>query len=301
MTDETLNGEGGDANVSLDGGPGATTSSGAPGGAAGDGGDAAPASSWMKDQLSPANRAALEPKNFADNDALAAAYLNLEKTVGMKGVPLPGEDATPEEMNKFYEAIGRPAEPSEYVFAMPEGVEASQSDLAFQSGMAPVLHKAGLTQAQVAVLNEGWNEMNASAAQAYSERLDQEFTAAETALKKDLGAAYDAKMEAGNLAVRTLGGEELADYLAESGLGRDPRFLKFLVAAGESLSGDGALVDGNTVAGVSTPAQAKAEISRLESDPDFAKVFLDKSHPEYKAAVEKMQRLQALANNAGGS
>ena len=73
MTDETLNGEGGDANVSLDGGPGATTSSGAPGGAAGDGGDAAPASSWMKDQLSPANRAALEPKNFADNDALAAA------------------------------------------------------------------------------------------------------------------------------------------------------------------------------------------------------------------------------------
>ena len=138
----------------LDGGAGANVASfaGASAGADGAGGNAGSAANWMLEQLSPTNREALASKDWANPDAMAESYLNLEKTVGAKGVSVPGESATDEDWSNFYDQLGRPKEATDYTFAMPEGVEAKPSDLAYQKAMAPALHEAGLTQRQVDIM-----------------------------------------------------------------------------------------------------------------------------------------------------
>jgi hypothetical protein len=53
-------------------------------------------------------------------------------------------------------------------------------------------------------------------------------------------------------------------------------------------SGDGHVTQGS-------PQWAVAEIQRLQADEEFQKKFLDRKHPQHKAAFDEMLRLQKLA------
>jgi hypothetical protein len=68
-------------------------------------------------------------KNFKNVEELAKGYYQTKQAVGKKGVILPTEDSSPEEVSAYRKAMGVPAEPTGYAEAikpnvvMPEGVE----------------------------------------------------------------------------------------------------------------------------------------------------------------------------------
>ena len=55
---------------------------------------------------------------------------------------------------------------------------------------------------------------------------------------------------------------------------------------------------GQGAADATGAATAKAEIAKLQGDPEFQKKFLDRSHPEHKDAFEKMRKLHEQAARA---
>jgi hypothetical protein len=78
---------------------------------------------------------------------MAKAHINLMQTMD-KRIPIPGEDAKPEEWDAVYNKLGRPEKPDGYQFKFDNTGfdEAEQAEL---KGLAPLFHKARATQAQV--------------------------------------------------------------------------------------------------------------------------------------------------------
>lgn len=86
---------------------------------------------------------------------MAKAHVNLVQQMD-KRVPLPGEDAKPEEWEQVWNKLGRPETPDKYAFADKfDGYEFSETDKQYREGFRPIAHKIGLTQRQVSDL-EKW-------------------------------------------------------------------------------------------------------------------------------------------------
>ena len=102
-----------------------------------------------------------DAKKFAetspDVDHLVGRALTLQKQVS-SAVILPGKDAEPAEVAAYHKRIGVPETAEGYVFAMPEGHEASEADKAFQSIMAKTMHAAAVPAEAAAQLNAAFNE-----------------------------------------------------------------------------------------------------------------------------------------------
>lgn len=255
--------------------------------------------------FTPEHKALIETKGWNKdakglNDVLGRAlegYVGLEGKLGRKGVLLPGKDAKPADLDAFYGALGRPEKPEDYVFSVPEGVEASETDVAFHKHMAPILHKAGLRQDQLNLLAEGFNAFSAKVAGDGEQATADQMVTATATLKADpeFGPKYNENLELANHAVRALGGEPLVAELAASGFGRFPSVVKAFWKMGQ------AIVEPDLISGLvgdfgpMTKADAAVEIKKMKADKEFIKKFLDNKHPEHKEAYDKMLRLQQLA------
>jgi hypothetical protein len=78
---------------------------------------------------------------------MAKAHVNLVQTMD-KRIPIPGEDAKPEEWDAVYNKLGRPEKPDGYQFRF-DGLPFDETEQAELKGYAPLFHKARATQAQV--------------------------------------------------------------------------------------------------------------------------------------------------------
>ena len=96
------------------------------------------------------------PEDYADrgwaekiksNDDLFKAYDNAQSMIGKRPAGIPSNDASDEEWNQFYKAMGRPDEPK-YDFTEPEGLPEGFDTTPFREQASEILHKAGLTPKQ---------------------------------------------------------------------------------------------------------------------------------------------------------
>lgn len=255
-------------------------------------------------------RAAVQTKGYKEPADLAKAYFSLEKTIGLDKVALPAKDKDGKrDWSKFdFAALGRPekavAGEGGYAFKLPEGVkEPDAGTKALQAHMAPLLHRAGLAQWQLDILTDGLNAYGAQALQQGQAAVTQAVERATSELKTELGAAFDAKRDLANKALRAVAGDKL-DELSKlrlddgSFLLDHPLMFRAFAKVGETLAEDGALPDGKGGAGfASTPEQAKAEIEKIRSAAalDDKHPYVNKDHPEHKAMGKRMQDLYALA------
>lgn len=67
-------------------------------------------------------------KNIKGVEDLFNQFANSQKLLGKKGVIVPGEKATPQEIAEFHKALGVPEKEEEYKFQMPEGVAADENE-----------------------------------------------------------------------------------------------------------------------------------------------------------------------------
>ena len=249
---------------------------------------------WIS-TLSPDVRARVDVSDYKSPDDLGVALINAEKKIGAKGVILPGENATDADWDKFWNELGRPDKAEGYDLGDFKPPEDLPWDEEAQGGALAAFHGLGLTNKQaqgvldhyVDYINGEVDRQNKDAANAAA--------AAETALRRELGSAYDAKMDLANRVVAQFGGAELVEELKNNGQGRNPAMVKAFMAIGEAFGEDGPLGEGGGGGFAVTPAEAQAEIKKIESDPESGKALTDASHPNHAELLKRRSQLYKMA------
>ena len=255
---------------------------------------AAPPASWL-DPLPAELKGNPALTGFKDVASLAKEHLSLQTLIGKKGVIPPGEKDGPEAWDRFFNQLGRPEKPEGYALKKPEGATDYSEDAA--KWFRETAHKAGLTAKQAGLVHDGFVALAGQGAQAQAQARTQARTETETALKQEYGVAYDARLELSRRAMVQFGGEELKAYLEQSGLGNHPALVKAFVKIGALIGEDGLKGGKPAGGGTLSPAEAKAEIAKLqgEAGKDGKHALLDKLHPEHAQMVARLAQLHQMA------
>jgi len=229
--------------------------------------------------------------DIKDINGLAKSYINAQKMVGADKIVLPGPDATPDEMNEFYNRLGRPEQYEFDKVDVPEGFEHSEP---MDTAMKQLMHEAGLTNAQANKLYSGYlqylgNEYTEAVGQ--NDQMRSEWQAQ---LQKDLGKAFDESVDLSQRAAKELGGDELLQWFDETGQGDNPMFVKLFAKIGKMMSEAGA-EPGEVKSFELTPDAAQQEIARLQRDPNFMNQYTDKEAQGHAEAIKKMEYLFGYA------
>jgi hypothetical protein len=267
----------------------------APGAAGGDAGGGG-GGGWM-DGLTADVRNALAPKKYGSVDDLGRAYLSAEKLIGADKLALPAKDAKDQDWEKWdgWAKLGRPDKPEGYQFKAAEGVKVDQELDGWYRGLA---HKHGLSERQAAAMYHEWNQLVVTKTGGIADAAEQRAGDGARDLKKEFGAAYPAKVEAANRAFREAFGDQAKTMAAlpmadGTLLGNHPALVRAFARFGEMLSEDGELPGGRSERMSLTPDEAKKEIAGIRADAKHP--FHERMHPEHQAAIERMDRLYALA------
>jgi hypothetical protein len=236
-------------------------------------------------------------KKFKSAEEMGKGYLNLEKKIGEKGIIKPREGAPKEEIDAYYQALGRPEAPDKYTWDTPENIHpAIQITPELENSYRDVAFKLGLTAEQAAALR--MYHLDSLTAQINTQEQAQKdaLLKAETDLRKEYGAAFEEKVNTAKKVVDTFGGDAVKAELNKTGLGNNPALVKMLADIGSKL-GEDSIAKGGKPSGMMTPEQAKAEIKRMntEATQNPKHPLMDDMHPEHKEAIAKRDSLYKLA------
>jgi hypothetical protein len=282
-------GEGGDAGASagaatgaaaiLTGGDSGAGDAGAGAAGAGTGGNAgagAASEDWFAGLSEEAvdgglsDRAWIANKAYADLSALVKAARSAEaRMLAGDKIVIPKEGDAPEVFENFYKAIGRPDAPDGYTITAPEGREL---DVELVSAITAAAYKAGTSNTMLEPLVEAFNDvMVQREQQAEAERAaakDQDVAA----VRAEWGEQFSAKVAQCNQAMRML---ELSqdDIGALEDAWGTARTFKLLQRLGAGMAEDALIGGGAAVRFGVSPAEAKAELNKIETDPALAKKY----------------------------
>lgn len=201
----------------------------------------APASTNWRDGIADENLRSVAERFSSPSDAIKAVA-DLRKQVSTS-IRVPGKDASAEDVQKFYKALGVPDAPEGYQFQMPEGKEATDFDKAFQSRMAKIFHETGISAQAASKLNVAWNEIQQEAEQSTIDADKLFTTQSESHLKQEWGQDYQR-----NVALASRAAADLFDDMdsAKKIEMKDGRFLldhpimvKMLAKVGGEMAEDG--------------------------------------------------------------
>jgi hypothetical protein len=236
---------------------------------------------WLQSLEEPYRKDPSAMKFKSPND-LFKSYKNLEKLVGADKVVKPGKNATPEQWNEFYKALGRPDSPEGYKFEMPEELRNESREKLF-AGKA---HELGLLPHQVEGLSQWWAEEMNQEMSRMGESQQEMAKQAETVLRKEWGMAYNQNLQLATKALKAFGDEDAVKALES--VGNNPAVLKLFANIGKKLAEDGMI--GRPAGDMLSPEEAEAKIRELQSHPGY----MDGGHPEHKIIVKKLEGLFAM-------
>lgn len=285
-------GDGGSAGGAGAGGAGDPGASGTPGGQGG-GAGAGTGNPWFSGFSSKDVMGYIENKGFKDSEALATAYMNLEKTRGVPAdrlLTLPTDDK-PESWAPIYDRLGRPAKAEEYGLKPADGQSAE-----FVGWQQSLFHELGLTKSQAQKLSTKWSEAAAASLQHEQNSGREAAQQQETKLKQEWGAAFDENAGVVEKFMDALGMDENTGKALGKALGYDGsmKFLhgvvkKFGITLGESKfhGGEGS---GNDF-GAMTPQAAKAKLDEYMSNPEWKKAWMG-GDKEKQKEVDRLYKFQ---------
>lgn len=161
------------------------------------------------------------------------------KTKMANAIFKPGKDAKPEEVTAYRTAMGVPEKPTDYEFPVVEGVENDPKTIEWAQG---VFHQAGLSKEQAALIGQSWNGFIKGLTTEIETQNEQATQAAikeaETKLKAEWGAEYDANIEFVKRGWAKFTNVEYNAFCDETGIGNNPTFLKFIYNIGKAMGED---------------------------------------------------------------
>ena len=197
---------------------------------------------------------------YKDVGEFVKGHVNLSKKIGEKGVLLPKPGAAPEELNSFYNQLGRPETPDKYQFKNPDGMhKAVQSTPEFQKGFASFVHKHGLTQSQADGVYQEYLKMWSDGATKQEQSSIENTKKAETELRNRWGADYDKNVQI----AKKIAGKN--DKLTKKEWVNDPDFIEFVGDLGKNFSEDSISNVGKGTSELS-PDEAMKQIRAMNED-----------------------------------
>lgn len=152
---------------------------------------------------------------------LASSYAALETKIG-RSIVQPGKDAKPEEVQAFYEKLGKPKEAAKY------GIEDKDAE-AFKT----LAFSHNLTDEQARGLWAGMKEVGSNLLQTQQAQAAQHIKEVDAKLHQEYGNRYGEKMTMLERGIRTFAGAETGKKLRETGLMFDEGIIKMFVQLGE--------------------------------------------------------------------
>ena len=226
----------------------------------------------------------LTEKGYQSTADLLKAAREADKFAGVNldsMVSLPAENATQEELDAFYNKLGRPQDASHYKLPVLEG-----DNDAFAKDIAPVLFSAGLSQGQASKLAEGWNEYVKQARAAQQEAYAKEQAQQMNDLQKEWGAEYQKNEEVARQAARKYGLNSGELDAMERALGSG-KLMKLMFAIGSTtMDAEVKGASGPASQAVYTPQEAQAKLDALLQDKEFGKKFMAKDPSAVKLLDE---------------
>tara|TARA_R100001530_G_scaffold95823_2_gene66672 strand:- start:326 stop:1219 length:894 start_codon:yes stop_codon:yes gene_type:complete len=234
-------------------------------------------------------------KGWGSADDVLKSYASLEKVYSSSdkmAAPIDGEDILSWD---GWDRLGVPAESSSYSMRIPEGFE-NGYDQNLAADMRELFHEAKLTPEQAELLHDKFVERAMGTATTQMTNGQAEVDAWDKQLHEKYGNAYDERIAAGRRAVIEFGGEELANWLTETGAGNHPMLVDAFVEAGMKIGETGQFKEGRNANFGITPQDAKDEISALRANP----ALMDKSHAEYQKLNDRLTQLYEHAYPSDG-
>ena len=215
----------------------------------------------------------VQTKGWDNPMKVVDSYRNLEKMLGADKIALPGKDAKPEDWAQVWNKLGRPEAPDKYQFPKVEGVEMDKGKM---EAVAKLMHETGVTQAQAEKLF-GWYAGDVkNAMDTHKQTEETRKLQATEALKGEWKDKFDAQLDLAKRAFNSFADDKLKEFVASSGLGDNPDFIKLMNRIGAGMMEDSATGRAST-GGFATgsPAAAQAEIQALKMDKDFMNVLFN--------------------------
>jgi len=233
-------------------------------------------------------------KKFKSTEDMAKSYVNLETKIGAKGVIIPGEKASKEDIQAYNEALGNYTDTEKVeVMELPSGTDKRiiQTDETKQS-FKDLAVKLNLNPTQSKGIQERWLEINNQALKANDATIKENSKATMVTLNKEWGVKTEENIAKANQVAKFAGGDDLLNWL-DKGEGNNPIVIKALARIGSKL-GEDTLGERGIGGLAKTPQEAKIEIQQIRDNPKSA--FNDGNHRDHKEAVSYMSSLYAMAN-----
>ena len=253
---------------------------------------------WKALNLPPELQNVVDRHQFSDPSMVVKSYGEFEKLHGVPvdrliKLPSPKEAGDPKAWDAVYNKLGRPETADKYVLPVPKG-----DDGTFANQIKPWLHEAGVTQAGAAKLAERWNSLQEAQANAIKAQQEQRDAAQVQELKLAWGSEYDTRAALVDKAAETFGMTQAQVTALKTTLGPKGA-MEFLYNIGAKIGVEDAVVPGMGGSTPSfnqmTPDMAKAEISRLKHDRDFARVMTGSDPKAKMDARRELERLHQIA------
>ncbi|HEY9791441.1 MAG TPA: hypothetical protein V6D22_13640 [Candidatus Obscuribacterales bacterium] len=249
-------------------------------------------------------------------DALFKGYKGAQELIGRKSnaVEIPGENATPEQVQAYRKAVGVPETPDGYKFSErdlskePEAVQkvwkASGNDALYKV-VAQAAHEAGIPPAQLAKLVETVEGHNLNQIKTMVAAAQQSAEQQNVKIKEDFAKFYggqdkaDAARRIGEETLKKVGmPKEIAQMGADAALIWLANTLHQKVYSNDKLSTNGG----------GAPQMTKQELhnkimqERAKTDPRTGKpIYSDKAHPQHKQHFAYVQSLYKDLHEMGTS
>ena len=232
--------------------------------------------------------------DIKDVASLAKGYVHAQHMIGSDKVVVPGRDASQEELDSFYNKLGRP-ESAEGYEAPTENMPEIPLDPNLQTKFFEEAHRVGLNKQQAAALIRWQAEQVKDTMDMSSQEAEMALSKAQDTMRREFGKAYDEKMNMAQNAAKEFGGEELMELFDKTGLGNEPAVIKAFAKIGQAIANDEIIGGGGRQGFMMSPSEAKSQIAQLKRDPNFMASYSDNSHASHQESVKEMARLFELA------
>lgn len=221
-------------------------------------------------------------KNFS---TLVKSFVSGQKMIGKNKITLPGENASEEELNAFYSALGRPESADKYSYegvTLPEGITLNDDsvkafrEFCFANGLSQNTFEKAIA----------WEIQRADTAQREAIAAhNREYEETMSKLQQQYGSNLPARIAQVDKALTTFG---IRDLFVDRGLTNNYQIFEALANIGASIS-ESRLKDGSTPPAFVSPRQQIDEIYADRNNPIY---HID--HPGHDKAVAEVKRLMAL-------
>jgi hypothetical protein len=215
---------------------------------------------------------------YSSPEAVARAYVNLEKTLGSEKVPIPKDPNDQEAWDRYYVAGGRPPEPKAYEFQKPEKMpEGVIWDDNMEGWWRQAAFESGLSQRQAQKLVDQYRDRYFAQAELGNQQISTDIVKGKAELQRDWGSEYEARRSLARAAFLEMPAD-IQQSVRDNGLARMPSFIKYLYDTKARTTGERQPRPPGEAADTS-PEAMRSKIATFRAQHHVA--LMDASHPEH--------------------